>query len=75
MSGWTCSLGWLRFTVPDSTAQEVMSRLGGDWIKDKKGFLWYTHGWLSRGGLGGLGRIGTGPIGLLVKSMWICPKS
>ena len=54
------SLGWFRFTVPDSTADEVMSRVGGEWIKDKKGFLGYRQGWLSRGPAGGLGRIGTG---------------
>lgn len=59
MSAWTCLLGWFRFTVPDSTADEVMARVGGDWIKDKKGFLGYRQGWLSRGGCGGLGRIGT----------------
>ena len=60
MSIWTCALGWFRFTVPDSTADEVMSRVGGEWIKDKKGFLGYRQGWLSRGPAGGLGRIGTG---------------
>ena len=75
MSIWTCVLGWFRFTVPDSTADEVMSRIGGEWIKDKKGFLGYRQGWLSRGPAGGLGRIGTGPAGLLVKCMWISPKS
>ncbi len=41
MSIWTCALGWFRFTVPNSTADEVMSRVGGEWIKDKKGF-WAT---------------------------------
>jgi hypothetical protein len=59
MSSWTCSLGWFRFTVSDSTADEVMARVGGEWIKDKKGFLGYRQGWLSRGHAGGLGRIGT----------------
>jgi len=60
MNIWTCVLGWLRFTVPDSTADEVIARVGGEWIKDKKGFLGYRQGWLSRGNSGGLGRIGTG---------------
>ena len=59
MSAWTCSLGWFRFTVSDSNADEVIARVGGDWIKDNKGFLGYRQGWLSRGGCGGLGRIGT----------------
>ena len=59
MSAWTCSLGWFRFTVSDSTADEVIARVGGEWIKDKKGFLGYRQGWLSRGHAGGLGRIGT----------------
>ena len=54
MSIWTCVLGWFRFTVPDSTADEVMSRIGGEWIKDKKGFLGYRQGWLSRGNAGGI---------------------
>ena len=58
MSAWTCVLGWFRFTVSDSTADEVMARVGGEWIKDKKGFLGYQQGWLSRGHAGGLGRIG-----------------
>lgn len=59
MSVWTCSLGWFRFTVPDSTVEDVKARIGGEWIKDKKGFQGYSQGWLSRGGCGGLGRIGT----------------
>ena len=59
MSVWTCVLGWFRFTVPDSSAEEMIARVGGEWIKDKKGFLGYRQGWLSRGGSGGLGRIGT----------------
>jgi len=53
MSAWTCSLGWFRFTVPDSSADEVIARVGGEWIKDKKGSLGYTQGWLSRGGVAG----------------------
>ena len=60
MSVWTCVLGWFRFTVPDSSAEEIIARVGGEWIKDKKGFLGYRQGWLSRGNTGGLGRIGTG---------------
>lgn len=75
MSAWTCSLGWFRFTVSDSTADEVIARVGGDWIKDKKGFLGYRQGWLSRGHAGGLGRIGTAATWALVKYMWISPKS
>ena len=51
MSAWTCSLGWFHFTVPDSSAEEVIARVGGEWIKDKKGFLGYRQGWLSRGGV------------------------
>jgi hypothetical protein len=30
MSAWTCVLGWFRFTVSDSTADEVIARVGGD---------------------------------------------
>jgi len=28
---WTCLLGWLRFTVSNTTAEEAMSLVGGDW--------------------------------------------
>ena len=45
MSAWTCLLGWFRFTVPDSTVEDVKARVGGEWIKDKKGFLGYREGW------------------------------
>jgi hypothetical protein len=37
-------LGWFRFTVPESTADEVIAQVGGEWIKDKKGFLGYRQG-------------------------------
>jgi len=57
---WTCSLGWLRFTVPDANTEEVMKLVGGDWIADEKGFRGYTLGWICRGTMGGLGRIGAG---------------
>jgi hypothetical protein len=57
---WTCSLGWLRFTVPNATVDEVMTLVGGDWIADEKGFRGYALGWICRGHAGGLGRIGTG---------------
>ena len=77
MSAWTCLLGWFRFAVPDSSAEEMIVRVGVEWIKDEKGFLGYRQGWLSRGGSGGLGRIGTArqPVGPLGKYMWICRKS
>ena len=57
---WTCSLGWLRFTVPDANTDEVMKLVGGDWIPDEKGFRGYSLGWICRGTAGGLGRIGAG---------------
>ncbi|UVT15538.1 MAG: replication initiation factor domain-containing protein [Nitrospira sp.] len=60
MSGWTLRMGWLRFTIPSSTVDEVIHLIGGDWIKDQKGFQGYQQSWLSRGNTGGLGRIGTG---------------
>ena len=31
MSAWTCLLGWFRFTVPDSSAEEMIARVGGEW--------------------------------------------
>jgi hypothetical protein len=57
---WTCSLGWLRFTVPDANTEEVMKLVGGDWIADEKGFRGYALGWICRGTSGGLGRIAAG---------------
>jgi len=48
MSSWTCSLGWFRFTVSDSTADEVIARVGGEWIKDTKGFLGYRPAYESQ---------------------------
>jgi putative DNA relaxase len=57
---WTCCLGWFRFTVPDANAHDVMTRVGGEWIADEKGFLGYAQAWICRGTTGGLGRIGTG---------------
>jgi len=59
MSLWTCVIGWFRFTVPDATVDELIALIGGEWIKDQKGFQGYTQAWLSRGHTGGLGRIGT----------------
>ena len=58
---WTCSLGWLRFTVPNATAEEAMSLVGGDWVADEKGFLGYSRSWICRGHDGGLGRVGSFP--------------
>jgi hypothetical protein len=46
MSSWTCSLGWFRFTVSDSTANEVMARLGGSGSRITKA-SWVQQGWLS----------------------------
>ncbi|WP_172834419.1 replication initiation factor domain-containing protein [Nitrospira japonica] len=57
---WTCSLGWLRFTVPNASVEETMRLVGGDWVPDEKGFLGYGRGWMCRGSAGGLGRIGSG---------------
>ena len=57
---WTCSFGWLRFTVPNGSAEEAMTLVGGDWVADEKGFLGYGRSWICRGHDGGLGRIGTG---------------
>jgi phage replication initiation protein len=57
---WTCLLGWLRFTVPNGTAEEAMTLVDGDWVPDEKGFLGYSRSWICRGHEGGLGRLGTG---------------
>jgi len=59
-NGWAFSIGWLRFTVPSGTVDEIKSLVGGDWVEDQKGFQGYRHCWLSRGDHGGLGRIASG---------------
>ena len=33
MSLWTCLIGWFRFTVPDATVDEIITRIGGEWVK------------------------------------------
>lgn len=55
------SISWLRFTVPASTIDEILSIIGGEWMKAKKGFQGYTEAWFSTGPCGGLGRIGAKP--------------
>jgi len=55
------SISWLRFTVPSSTVEEILSVIGGDWMKAKKGFQGYSEAWMSTGSGGGLGRIGAKP--------------
>ena len=73
---WTCSLGWLRFTVPDANTEEVMKLVGGDWIADEKGFRGYTPGMdLSRDEREALGVSVRAPNGRQRKCMWICLKN
>src|SRR4051794_7454036 len=60
MSGWTLCIGWLRFTVPTSTVEILKTLLGGDWLRDEKGYEGYREVWICRGNDSGFGRIATG---------------
>ncbi|MBX3234803.1 MAG: replication initiation factor domain-containing protein [Nitrospiraceae bacterium] len=58
--GFTQSIDWLSFTVPDMALDEVLIKLGGDWIDSEKGFRGYPVAKLMTQGKGGVGKLGTG---------------
>jgi len=61
-SGFTLTIDWLAFTLPESSPQESSSILESDWTKDKGGFSGYPRSWSWREGRGGVGRLGTGAL-------------
>jgi DNA relaxase NicK len=58
-SGFTLTIDWLAFTLPDSSPQESSPILESEWTKDKGGFSGYPRSWSWREGRG-VGRLGTG---------------
>jgi len=58
-TGFTLTIDWLAFTLPDSSPQESSAILESDWTKDKGGFSGYPRSWSWREGRG-VGRLGTG---------------
>ncbi len=56
----TLTIDWLAFTLPESSAQEVMRVLGGDWVRGKAGFRGYPVSWITSEGSRGVGKLGTG---------------
>jgi phage replication initiation protein len=71
-SGFTLTIDWLAFTVLASNPQETMKVLGGDWSKAKGGFRGYPLSWMRVDGLRGVGKWARMPLGVRMKSMWIC---
>jgi phage replication initiation protein len=56
----TLTIDWLAFTLPESSAQEVIRVLGGDWVRGKAGFRGYPVSWITAEGTRGVGKLGTG---------------
>ena len=56
----TLTIDWLAFTLPESSAQEVIRVLGGDWVRGKAGFRGYPISWITTEGARGVGKLGTG---------------
>lgn len=59
-SGFTLTIDWLAFTLPDVSVQEMMSVVGGEWTKVKAGFRGYPLSWIWAEGSRGVGKLGTG---------------
>lgn len=58
--GFTHTVDWLSFTVPDASIEEVITIVGGEWFESETGFRGYPVGWMSVQGRQGVGKIGTG---------------
>ncbi len=58
--GFTQTIDWLSFTLPDMAVDEVMKKIGGDWFESEKGFRGYPVAKLMTQGKGGVGKLGTG---------------
>ena len=56
----TLTIDWLAFTLPESSPQEVLRVLGGDWVRGKAGFRGYPISWITSEGARGVGKLGTG---------------
>ncbi len=58
--GFTQTIDWLAFTVPDASIEEVCKVVGGEWFESETGFRGYPICWMSVQGKQGVGKIGTG---------------
>ena len=60
VSGFTQTIDWLAFTVPDAAADDVIRLIGGDWFESETGFRGYPVSRLMTQGRNGVGKLGTG---------------
>jgi DNA relaxase NicK len=58
--GFTQTIDWLSFTLPEMAVEELTKRIGGDWFDSEKGFRGYPSAKLMTQGKGGVGKLGTG---------------
>ncbi|MFO0733720.1 MAG: hypothetical protein U0361_22735 [Nitrospiraceae bacterium] len=73
--GFTQSIDWLSFTVPDMALDEVLIKLGGDWIDSEKGFRGYPVAKLMTQGKGASANSGRVLIAMCVKSTSTSPAA
>jgi DNA relaxase NicK len=60
VSGFTQTIDWLAFTVPDAAVDDVIRTIGGDWFQSETGFRGYPVSRLTTQGRNGVGKLGTG---------------
>ncbi len=56
----TLTIDWLAFTLPEASAPDVMSHIGGEWTRGKAGFRGYPLSWILTDPSRGVGLLGTG---------------
>lgn len=57
--GFTLTVDWLSFTLPESSVADVTKTLGGDWCEGERGIRGYPVSWICLAG-NGTGLLGTG---------------
>ncbi|WP_447602890.1 replication initiation factor domain-containing protein [Nitrospira sp. Nam80] len=60
VSGFTQTIDWLAFTVPDAAVEDAIRMVGGDWFESETGFRGYPVSRLMTHGKNGVGKLGTG---------------
>jgi len=58
--GFTQTIDWLAFTVPDASIEDVFQLIGGEWFESETGFRGYPVCWMLVQGQQGVGKIATG---------------
>lgn len=58
--GFTQTIDWLAFTLPNAAVDEVIKIVGGDWFQSETGFRGYPVAQLMTQGKTGVGKLGTG---------------